>query len=137
MALALPSTASATVPLGYVQLSGSNLQDSTGTLLANATISFAPVNNAGQPISYQVNGHGQAMFIPVYALVTNLDPPGRLELALRGGDIIAGGRGVRRNGRGRPDRFGLDGRMEQFDGLRGQQWGQLQRLIVYCRCLQH
>jgi hypothetical protein len=71
MALALPSTASATVPLGYVQLSGSNLQDSTGTLLANATISFAPVNNAGQPISYQVNGHGQAMFIPVYALVTN------------------------------------------------------------------
>src|ERR1035437_1066223 len=62
--------ASATVPLGYVQLSGTYLQDSTGTMVANATISFAPVNASGVPISYQVNGHGQAIFSPVTALVT-------------------------------------------------------------------
>ncbi len=39
-----------------ITVSGSHLQDSTGAAVANATISFAPVSNAGVPISYRVSG---------------------------------------------------------------------------------
>jgi hypothetical protein len=68
-ALALPAFAAA--PVGYVTVSGVNVQDSTGTLLANGTISFAPVNTSGAPISYRVDGRGQAISVPVTTLVTN------------------------------------------------------------------
>jgi hypothetical protein len=65
----LPAFAS--TPLGYVTVSASNVQDSAGILLANGTISFTPVNNSGAPISYRVNGKGQAITTPVSTLVTN------------------------------------------------------------------
>jgi hypothetical protein len=68
-ALALPAVAQ--VKVGYVQVSGSNLTDSAGVPLSNGTISFAPVNNQGKPISYQINGSGQALSQPVTTLVTN------------------------------------------------------------------
>jgi hypothetical protein len=61
----------ATTPLGYVLVSGSNTQDSTGTLVLNATISFAPVNNNGAPISFRANGVGQVIDQPVTAQVTS------------------------------------------------------------------
>jgi hypothetical protein len=61
----------ATTPLGYVSVYSENLQDSTGTKVASATISFTPTNNSGIPISYKVNGNGQASERPVTALVTN------------------------------------------------------------------
>lgn len=64
------SSAYATTPVGYVAVTGTHLQSSTGTLVANATISFAPVNNNGQALSYQVNGNGQSTNQPVTALVT-------------------------------------------------------------------
>jgi hypothetical protein len=67
----LPLSALATVPLGYVLVSGSTLVDSTGTPVANATISFAPVSSTGAPISYRINGHGQSIQSPVTALVTS------------------------------------------------------------------
>jgi hypothetical protein len=56
---------------GHVTVSGNNVEDSTGTLLASGTISFAPVNNSGAPISYRVDGNGQAISTPVTTLVTN------------------------------------------------------------------
>ena len=63
--------ASAQAPLGYVTVNGSHLADSTGTLIANATISFAPVNNSGIAISYRASGSGQVVQSPVTALVTS------------------------------------------------------------------
>jgi hypothetical protein len=68
-ALALPALAQ--VPVGYVQVTASNLTNSSGTKILNATIAFAPVDNQGRPISYQVNGSGQAHSQPVRALVTS------------------------------------------------------------------
>ena len=50
--LAVAAASFATTPVGYVMMSASHLQDSTGTVVANATISFTPVTNAGLPISY-------------------------------------------------------------------------------------
>jgi hypothetical protein len=55
----------------YVVVGGSHIQNSTGTLLVNGTISFTPVTNAGAPVSYLVNGLGQAIDQPVTTLVTN------------------------------------------------------------------
>lgn len=42
-----------TPPFGYVNVTGSNVRDSSGNLLASGTISFAPVNNNAVPISYR------------------------------------------------------------------------------------
>jgi hypothetical protein len=67
--LAVPAHAS--VPVGYVQMSSTTLIDATGTVIANATLHVAPVNNSGTPISFQVNGHGQASDKTVTALITN------------------------------------------------------------------
>jgi hypothetical protein len=58
-------------PLGYTAVSAANLTDSTGTPIGNATIAFAPVDNSGKPISYQVNGVGQAHSQPVTTLVVS------------------------------------------------------------------
>ncbi len=63
--------ANAAVPAGHVQVSGSNLTDSTGLTVANATINFTPVNNAGVPLSYRVGSGGQSTNTPVSAQVTN------------------------------------------------------------------
>jgi hypothetical protein len=69
LAFALPAFAEA--PIGYVTVSASNVQDSTGAPLANGTISFTPVNNSGAPVNYRVNGHGPAISVQVTTLVTN------------------------------------------------------------------
>lgn len=62
----------AQAPTGYVTVSASNMVDSTGTKVASATISFAPVNNAGQAISFKAGGaNGQVTYRPVTTTVTN------------------------------------------------------------------
>lgn len=71
VAAALAVSAAAQVPLGYVQVSGTYIGDSSGVPVANGTIAFAPVNDEGTPISYQVNGKGQAITAPTTTLVTN------------------------------------------------------------------
>lgn len=68
--LATPFTF-ATVPVGYVQMSSTYLQDSTGTTIANATLYVTPVNSTGTPISFQVNGRGQASSKTVQTTVTS------------------------------------------------------------------
>jgi hypothetical protein len=50
---------------GYIKLVGSTLADSTGTPVANATITFAPVSNAGIPISFKVGAGFGAMGMAV------------------------------------------------------------------------
>jgi hypothetical protein len=69
--LALFAAPAFATPLGYTVVSGSHTQDSTGTLVQNATISFAPVNNNGAPISFRANGAGQVIDQPVTAQVVN------------------------------------------------------------------
>ncbi|MGB0123212.1 MAG: hypothetical protein WA419_12655 [Silvibacterium sp.] len=56
---------------GTVTVNGSNIVDSTGTPLANGTIYFVPVTNAGSPLSYRFNGKGQARSSPASANVVN------------------------------------------------------------------
>jgi hypothetical protein len=67
----LSPPAFATAPTGYLTVTAANVQDSTGTLLANGTVLFTPVYNSGSPITYRINGHGQAISTPVSTLVTN------------------------------------------------------------------
>lgn len=69
LAAALPALA--TVPLGYVSITGSNVVDSTGVPEASGTIYFAPVSNSGAAISYRIGGIGQALQSPVSAQVVN------------------------------------------------------------------
>lgn len=52
-------------------VSGSYVTDSTGTPLASGTITFAPVDNHGHPISYRMGGKGQTLSKPVSAAVVN------------------------------------------------------------------
>ena len=56
-----------------VTLSGSHLTNSSGGFLASGTISFAPVDRYGNPISYRMGGSsgGQTISTPVTAMVTN------------------------------------------------------------------
>ncbi len=69
---ALALCASAFAQTGYTTVSAAHLQDATGTLLANATITFTPTNNAGGAISFRVGGAGgQSIGYPVSTLVTN------------------------------------------------------------------
>jgi WD40-like Beta Propeller Repeat len=56
---------------GFTTVSASHLTDATGTVVANATISFQPCNEAGVPLSFRVNGDGQAMSQAVSATITN------------------------------------------------------------------
>ena len=66
--LAFTIAAMATVPLGSVLVSGTNTQNSAGVTEVNGTISFAPVNNVGQPISFRAPIGGQTITAPVTAL---------------------------------------------------------------------
>ena len=68
-ALFLSLAAAAQTPLGYVQVTGSHMTNSSGLLVENGTIAFAPVNSTGQAIGYQVNGQGHAITSPVVATV--------------------------------------------------------------------
>lgn len=54
-----------------VTVTGANITDSTGNPLASGTISFAPTDLAGNPISYRMGGKGQTLDLPVTATVTN------------------------------------------------------------------
>jgi hypothetical protein len=57
--------------VGYTTVSSALLSDASGVLVANATISFQPCNASSVPLSFRVNGAGQAMYLPVTATVTN------------------------------------------------------------------
>lgn len=58
--------------VGYVSMTASRVSDATGGLLASGTISFAPVDNNGNPISFKVGGPGgQVISQPVTTLVTH------------------------------------------------------------------
>lgn len=52
-------------------VSGSKIIDSTGSKLASGTITFAPVDVHGKPLSYRMGGNGQVLSRPVTATVTN------------------------------------------------------------------
>jgi hypothetical protein len=67
--LCTPSFAGA--PTGFVRVQGQHVRDSTCTLLDRGTISFAPVNNSGSPISFRANDSGQVITTPVTAVVTS------------------------------------------------------------------
>jgi len=69
--LAFAVASFATTPLGYVSLSSNQLQDSTGNLIANATLHASPVNNSGSPLGFRVNGLGQSVSSTVATIVTN------------------------------------------------------------------
>jgi hypothetical protein len=64
-------TAGATPPVGYVAVSGSHLTDFGGALISNATITWAPVDNYGNPLPARINGAGQGIIRPVSATVTS------------------------------------------------------------------
>ena len=57
--------------VGYTTLSSSNLTDVSGNPIASAIISFQPCNTSGVPLSFQVNGAGQASSTPVSTRVVN------------------------------------------------------------------
>lgn len=61
------------MPTGYTTVSATNLCDATGSLIANATIYFKPVDNKGNPISFRVGStnNGQAVAEPVSTNVIN------------------------------------------------------------------
>lgn len=67
LALAVGIAASAQT----MTVSGSYVTDSTGTPLASGTITFAPVDNHGHPLSYRMGGKGQTLDRAVTAIVTN------------------------------------------------------------------
>jgi hypothetical protein len=71
LALVLATTFCAHAQATFATVSGSNVQDSTGSKLASGTITFAPVNNAGKPLSFRAGGSGQVISSPVNATVTN------------------------------------------------------------------
>jgi Collagen triple helix repeat (20 copies) len=64
---------------GFTIVNSDNLVDSTGTLVANATIKFQPCDNQGRPLSYHIAPEGQASFQPVSTLV--IDGAFSIELA--------------------------------------------------------
>jgi hypothetical protein len=63
--------AAASGPAGTVSVTATNVVDSTGTKLISGTIYFAPVDNSGVPLSYQLGGLGQTLVNPVAATITN------------------------------------------------------------------
>lgn len=63
--------ASAQIPTGLINVFGNSVLDSTGTKLISGTISFAPVDNTGNPLSYRIGNMGQSLSRPVTAQVTN------------------------------------------------------------------
>lgn len=56
---------------GMVTVSATNLTDSSGNLITNATVKFAPVTPSGKPTSYLINGVGIAVNSPVTATITS------------------------------------------------------------------
>jgi hypothetical protein len=58
-------------PAGYTTVSASNITNASGKLIATATIYFAPVTDAGAPVSFRVNGSGRTITRRVSAPVIN------------------------------------------------------------------
>jgi hypothetical protein len=56
---------------GTVNMSASNIVDSTGIKLVSGTVYFAPTDKSGSPVSYHINGLGQALSRPVSTVVVN------------------------------------------------------------------
>jgi hypothetical protein len=56
---------------GTLSVTGTNLVDSTGSLLPSGTIYFAPVDNKSNPISYRIGGGGQSLSRAVSATISN------------------------------------------------------------------
>jgi hypothetical protein len=69
--IALLLVAPSIVRAQYLTVSGSQLTDSSGNLVSNATITWAPVLMGGQPASFRKGGGGQAVVTPVHAVVTS------------------------------------------------------------------
>jgi hypothetical protein len=67
-----------TAPAGYTTVTGSFITDATGSPLADGVIYFAPVDNLGNPVSFRVNGNGQAIVRRVSAPVVE----GEFEIVL-------------------------------------------------------
>jgi hypothetical protein len=60
-----------TTPAGYTTVTGSYITDASGSPLADGIIFFAPVDNEGNPVSFRVNGNGQAIVRRVSAPIVN------------------------------------------------------------------
>jgi hypothetical protein len=71
VALLLATAPYALAQADYATVTGTNIQDSTGTKVASGTITFSPVTNAGTPVSFRAGGGGQVISTPVSATVTN------------------------------------------------------------------
>src|SRR5581483_11118604 len=56
---------------GMTTISATNLCDSSGNKISNATISFQPCNNDGAPLSFRVNGSGQVIRRPISTQVAS------------------------------------------------------------------
>ena len=54
---------------GFTTVSAQHVRDTTGAMIANATIKFQPCDQQGRLTSYRVGGGGQASFQPVSAQV--------------------------------------------------------------------
>jgi hypothetical protein len=69
---ALCASASAQAPSGYVTVSGSHLTDFGGNLISSATLTFAPVDANGHPLSARINASGgQGITKPVTVTVAS------------------------------------------------------------------
>lgn len=69
LALVVCLSAGATVPAGYMTVSSSQLTDVAGNPVTNATITWAPVNNAGVATAARIGAGGQGVAVPVFARV--------------------------------------------------------------------
>ncbi len=57
---------------GWIPITGSQLRDSSGALISNATITWSPVDGNGNPISFRSGGqNGQVIRTPVTVPVSN------------------------------------------------------------------
>lgn len=62
----------AQAPAGYVTVSGSHLTDFSGNLISSATLTFAPVDANGHPLSARISSSGgQGITKPIAVHVTN------------------------------------------------------------------
>src|SRR5579875_4150363 len=58
---------------GWITVTGSNIQNSSGVSLSAGTIAFAPVDSNGAPVSFRAGDstHGQVTQVPVSTPVVN------------------------------------------------------------------
>ncbi len=68
--------AAQTVPTGYVLVSGSNTTDASGNVVENGTISFQPVDNSGNALSFRIAGGTGARATAVFGVTIAAQSPG-------------------------------------------------------------